>query len=66
MEPERIPSVLRTINPKESDTLEDQERDGKTAFETVRPSVAYLLLILLLLLSSSLTTLSEIGLYNVE
>jgi hypothetical protein len=40
IEPERIPSVLRNINLKGCDTLEDQEHVGKTASETVRPSVA--------------------------
>jgi len=41
IEPERIPSVLKNINLKGCDTLEDQEHVGKTASETVRPSVAY-------------------------
>jgi hypothetical protein len=41
IEPERILSVLKNINLKGCDMLEDQEHVGKTASETVRPSVAY-------------------------
>jgi hypothetical protein len=53
IEPERILSVLRNINLKGCDTLEDQEHVGKTASETVRLSVAYDLL------SSSLSLFND-------
>jgi len=53
IEPERIPNVLRNINLKGCDTLEDQEHVGKTAAETVRPPVAY-----------HLSSLSLLSLFN--